>query len=342
MRKLSASVVITTFNRAHLVGRAVKSALDQVGPHDDLIVVDDGSTDGTDLVLEPFRTRIRYFRRENAGPSAARNFAMEHSSKDLVLFLDDDDEWYPDKLYLHRELMSARPDVLFSLSSYSRLQPDGSERTRCLSDAGRGFKTWKDTRSPGTPFSSIAPLPPGVADFPVFFGSLFKVLLHQDLVITGLLAVRRNGVPSLPRFSEDIDYCEDWEFCSRLSRLGLCAFLEKDLYRWWEHPGPRMSEQGTFHSSASRLKVLHNVWGQDHEFLKHHGEAFLRAVDKDRLVLVKEYLARGDTKSAAAELDQVTEGRHSLFRFLSRLPKPILLLLLGIRRRLRGGRLQRR
>jgi glycosyltransferase involved in cell wall biosynthesis len=69
------SVVIPTYNRAGLVGRAVASALCQLDPGDELIVIDDGSTDGTEEALAPYRGRIRYVRTPNQGAGEARNLA---------------------------------------------------------------------------------------------------------------------------------------------------------------------------------------------------------------------------------------------------------------------------
>lgn len=335
-RPLSASVVLPTYNRQHLVVDALQSALDQIEPQDEIIVVDDGSTDETPEVLEPFLDRIRYFRHENAGQVVTRNLGVGQATKDLVFFLDDDDEWLPGKLALQRSVMSARPDVLFSITSYTRLLSDESEVTGRLVDAGGRFEKWKEENGPGTPFSSLGRLPSGVEDFRVFFGDIYEVLLHEDLVITGILAVRRREAESLLRFSGNIDYCVDWDLCGRLAGSGVCAFLEKDLYRWREHAGPRKSEQPELHLHSNRLRVLHNVWGQDAEFLKVHGAAFQEVVDEDRFVVAHSLLVQGELEAARKELDQLPKGTHRVHRLLSHLPKWFVLSILKVRRVLLG------
>jgi glycosyltransferase involved in cell wall biosynthesis len=92
------TAVITTHNRAELVGRAIHSVLTQTIPPLELVVVDDGSTDRTRSVVERYAARVRYVRQQNAGVAAARNTAVRHAQGDWIAFLDDDDVWKPEFL----------------------------------------------------------------------------------------------------------------------------------------------------------------------------------------------------------------------------------------------------
>jgi hypothetical protein len=94
IQHITFSAVIPTYNRAHLVPRAIQSALDQSLPPHELIVVDDGSTDETEEILTRlFGGRIRYVRQENGGGARARNRGVQEASREWVAFLDSDDVW---------------------------------------------------------------------------------------------------------------------------------------------------------------------------------------------------------------------------------------------------------
>jgi glycosyltransferase involved in cell wall biosynthesis len=92
------SVVIPTYNRAAQVSDAVRSVLGQNLPAHEIIVVDDGSTDGTRRALAPLMDRIRYVRTRNRGVSAARNRGIREATGEWIAFLDSDDSWRPEKL----------------------------------------------------------------------------------------------------------------------------------------------------------------------------------------------------------------------------------------------------
>jgi glycosyltransferase involved in cell wall biosynthesis len=105
------SVIIPTCNRAGFVAAAVKSVLAQSLRDLEIIVVDDASTDDTTAVIENLHDRkIVYTRHEQRrGGAAARNTGILHSTGEYVAFLDDDDEWYPEKLARQMDVMLASP-----------------------------------------------------------------------------------------------------------------------------------------------------------------------------------------------------------------------------------------
>jgi glycosyltransferase involved in cell wall biosynthesis len=113
------STVIPTYNRSADVVVAVESALAQRYPADrqEILVIDDGSTDDTAAAVARFGERVRYLPKANGGVSAARNHGIAHARGDAIAFLDSDDTWDPDKLAAQVEVLAARPAVALVLTS---------------------------------------------------------------------------------------------------------------------------------------------------------------------------------------------------------------------------------
>jgi len=102
------SVVIPVWNAARYLSETLRSVLRQTRPAEEIVVVDDGSTDESAAVAEEFGARVRVLRQENRGESAARNRGIEAAQGDWIAFLDADDLWHPDKLA--RQLAAVRAD----------------------------------------------------------------------------------------------------------------------------------------------------------------------------------------------------------------------------------------
>ena len=107
------SIVTPTYNRADFLGEAIDSVLAQTYDQFEMIIVDDGSTDGTRELIERYADdpRIRYLYQENQGQSVARNWGIAESNGEFVCFLDSDNAWFPDKLARSIEVFEADPSV---------------------------------------------------------------------------------------------------------------------------------------------------------------------------------------------------------------------------------------
>lgn len=113
MADLELAVAITTFNRAHLVGRAIESVVGQNWPAVEIMVVDDASTDDTQAVVRSRYPQVRYIRQEkNRGVCAARNLALQKASRPWLLFLDDDDTLVPHALARLAALVDNFPSAM--------------------------------------------------------------------------------------------------------------------------------------------------------------------------------------------------------------------------------------
>src|SRR5919107_875173 len=107
------TVVIPIFNGAPFVGKAVKSLRAQTMKNVEIIVVDDGSTDGTQAVLaELERTQgIQWYQQDHGGPARSRNRGIEEARGEFIALLDCDDVWLPDKLDAQLSMMAGDPNV---------------------------------------------------------------------------------------------------------------------------------------------------------------------------------------------------------------------------------------
>jgi glycosyltransferase involved in cell wall biosynthesis len=112
MPELKFSVVITTYNRSQLVGRAIRSSLHQDWPGLEVIVVDDASTDGTSKLIPSSYPHVRYVRQEkNSGLQAVRNRGIREAANPWVMFLDDDDVLLPGAIPRVAKRLKALPDL---------------------------------------------------------------------------------------------------------------------------------------------------------------------------------------------------------------------------------------
>jgi glycosyltransferase involved in cell wall biosynthesis len=105
------SVVIPSYNCAAYLGAAIGSALSQSYRPIEILVVDDGSTDGTSSVVESFGEGVRYLRQEHAGVGAARNLGIRHAKGEFFALLDADDLWTEGKTELQMKLLSEHPEI---------------------------------------------------------------------------------------------------------------------------------------------------------------------------------------------------------------------------------------
>jgi glycosyltransferase involved in cell wall biosynthesis len=120
------SVIIPAYNRAHCIMRSIQSVLAQTLPVTEIIIVDDGSTDGTaELIHSLHGSPIRLLRHPtNLGAAAARNTGMSAVSADctFIAWLDSDDEWMPDKIEMQISLFSQIPSLAAVCTAYTLIQ----------------------------------------------------------------------------------------------------------------------------------------------------------------------------------------------------------------------------
>ena len=185
------SVIIPTYNYSQFILDAIKSALAQDIPDLEIIVVDDGSTDNTADVLEPYKNSIKYFYQDNAGLSPARNTGISASTGEFILFLDADD--------------MLGPDAVASQVAYL-------EQNRSAFVAVCENKLFRETDS------NDKPKPFG--SWPLCRENLGVHLCYFNIAPPHALLFRRQVISETGWFDEQLTACEDYDFWLRAAVRG--------------------------------------------------------------------------------------------------------------------------
>jgi glycosyltransferase involved in cell wall biosynthesis len=309
-----------------------------MAPGDELIVVDDGSTDSTAEALAPFADRIRYFRTENRGAGPARNHGIEQARHALIAFLDSDDEWMPGGLFLKRSVMSARPELVFCFTNFANTGEDGTTTRNYLVHWHHDTRDWDEILGPGQAFSSIAPLPPGSPDFQVHSGDMYPLLLQQPYVAAWTSIVRRTIAGSDFQFGNDFQTAEDWYCFGRIARRAPAAYLDCETAWNHGHSGPRLtSDAGAIGYLNGHLQLAQRIWGQDPAFLEGHEQLYTQVIASIHLKRARWYLSRGLTAAARADLAAAGTAAPRSLKLLAALPGPMLSIAGRMRRRAIGA-----
>lgn len=193
----SVSVVIPTFNRLATLPRAIDSVRAQTRPADEIIIVDDGSTDGTSDWIAARHPAIRLIRQENAGVSAARNRGIHAASSDWIALLDSDDAWMPEKLERQLEAIERNPSAVLCHTEEIWIRN------------GRRVNPMKKHAKAG--------------------GWIFQRCLPLCAISPSSAIVRRDVLIELGGFDESLPACEDYDLWLRICARHPALFLEDPL-----------------------------------------------------------------------------------------------------------------
>jgi hypothetical protein len=330
---LPVSAIIPTYNRARSIERAVRSALAAIAPGDEIVVVDDGSRDGTEQVLKPYRHLIRYIRSENRGAGAARNRGVAEARHPLVAFLDSDDEWLPWRIELARKLLDRQPRVLFCFSNFRCDHGTSVARNELRYWTNHGTRAWDDLFGPGVPYSSVAELPSGWNDFLCHITDVSCTQFATGAVCTITLTVRREEAGAALHFPGDVPTYEDWWCFSELARRGPGAYLDCETGIQYCHRGPRVTDANSLAGASTRLRMIEQVWGRDAAFLETNQALYQRVLRDVKVSRIRALLKKGQVRQARAALSELSDA-PAVCRALALLPGPCLSVLFGIRQHL--------
>ena len=200
---IEVSAIIPTYNRRELVVRAIDSVLSQTWGVDEIVVVDDGSTDGTEAHLrERYGDRIRYVWQANAGVSAARNHGMSVAQGRYFALLDSDDEWLPEKTARQLEWMEAHPDFGMVLCDVERVDSDHR-----LIDVFRRRDTIPED------------------------GWILRWIIHNPALAPASALLRREVIADVGGFDTGLRTAEDIDFHLRVAQRWRIGVVEASLVR---------------------------------------------------------------------------------------------------------------
>lgn len=184
------SAIIPVYNGERFVAEAIESVLAQRGGNVEVIVVDDGSTDGTAQVASRFQESVRYAYQPNSGPPAARNRGLKIARGDVIGFLDADDLWAENKLELQLARLEDDPsvEIVIGLKQVAKLGKlvDGKHES----------------------------------------DNLWDPIVNLSL---GCALFRRPVFDTIGFFDETMRYCDDWDWFMRARELGVPMVIHSDV-----------------------------------------------------------------------------------------------------------------
>ena len=199
---MSVSAIIPTYNCAHLLPQAIESAIHQSHRLQEIIVVDDGSTDNTEECVRPFLSQIRYVKQDNRGLAGARNRGIRESKTAFVAFLDADDIWLFEKTEKQLAAFKSSPDAALAFTDAHVLSPGGKVMPTFL--FGKGARD----------------------------GYVFDVLLSSAFILPSTVMIRRNCFDDVGLFDEGLICVEDLDLWLRISRKYQVKMVAEPLAVW--------------------------------------------------------------------------------------------------------------
>ena len=214
------SVIIPTFNRAQVLRRALDSVLNQSLAPDEVIVVDDGSTDETAQLLSSHYPRVNYLYQPNQGVSSARNHGVQEATGNWLAFLDSDDEWLPGKLKQQMTALQQRPQ--YRLCHTDEIWIRNGRRVNPMH---------KHAKAGGHIFTNC---------LPICAISPSSVVMARDLF------GEKGG------FDEQLPACEDYDLWLRVCATEPVLFLEQPLLRKYGGHSDQLSKK---HWGMDRFRI---------------------------------------------------------------------------------------
>ncbi len=305
------SVVIPSYNRADLLGETLDAVLAQSLKPKEVIVVDDGSTDGTGDLLDYYAPAVRAIRIENSGDMVARNTGLRAATGDLVGFCDSDDIWRPDFLESMAGLFQAEPAIHAAYSDFFIIRDGVWQSQRKFNAAPAGF--WDFLRPSGP-------------DYAVFEQPIIERLLKFQPFFPSCLVVERQHFLEIGGWDEGVSRIIGCDFATAL-RIGAhppIGVAQKPLAGIRKHESNISADVQAMNLGDAR--VLEHVL-RAHPGMDAYQSAFAASIVERRLMAFDTAFARGDFAGVAEiypMLPDVAKSRNvRLKQRIASLPHPV-------------------
>ncbi|ODS34733.1 MAG: glycosyltransferase family 2 [Candidatus Scalindua rubra] len=222
------SVIIHTYNNEKFIVETVESVLKQTYNDYEIIVVDDGSEDGTRDALLPYMHKIRYHYKENGGIASAKNAGISLSKAEFIAFLDHDDLWIPNKLKIQMEYFNKSPQVGLVYAKYTSFRNNKKLRTK----PEKGYSGW-----------------------------IFAKLISKSFIQTSTVMVKRDCLNVVGPFDESFALADEYDMFLRIAKRFQCGFIDKGLTKYRIHDTNASKNDLLFDKENLRVfKKVYNVY----------------------------------------------------------------------------------
>ncbi len=195
---MTISAIIPAYNSAEFIRQAILSIQNQCHSVDEIIIVDDGSTDNTEQIVKSLSGNIRYHKQPNQGPSAARNQGIKLAEGDWIAFLDADDQWTEDKIAKQLAVLECHPSLHLIAGDMAEISIDGKLLVESMLAKHHLLRRFRELAN--------RPLPNAV-----------RALLEKNFIPTGTVLVKRASLLEAGLFNERIRFGEDLEIWTKIA-----------------------------------------------------------------------------------------------------------------------------
>lgn len=230
------SVILPTYNRANYIKDAIESVLNQTYRNIELIIIDDGSADNTQTVIEPYLkdNRVRYIKQENAGAAAARNRGMGLRIGKYVAFIDSDDIWEKDKLEIQLAVIDALPEVIAVFSDFSAKNQNGYIEHSHIRSYFGVLNNYRLTYTDIFDHIFEGNIKGFKRNEKIYWGNIYKTMIFGNIMLTSTCLFLAEVFNKIGGFDITYGTLEDYDLFLRVTRELNVAFIDKPLahYRY--------------------------------------------------------------------------------------------------------------